>query len=333
MTQKRWIKIAAVTALLLVAGFIGVAAAQEKGTPTVIAIGSGPVGGGFNMIVMGVSKYWEKDLGITGQVVPATPKDSLLRFQAGRLDVFISNTAWYNAAYKGDPKMGFKSPAKDVRLMFHIYSNPYYVITLKNSGIRNIIDLKGKRVGSGAAQDIWEKIIGDKFEANGLKFFGNKPDFKKTWANFNDMARMLGDGTLDACVAMYEGLTPQPATQQLMQEKELRVVEWDPKIFKQFEGSYFPPTVLKKDALPFLEKDHHCFEAGVAAFACGAKVDEQLIYNLTKSMHQNLTQLANENPFWKYPVVYPETLTADYGVPYHTGAIKYWKEVGAWKGN
>jgi len=284
------------------------------------------------MIVMGLSKYWEKDLGITGQVVPATPKDSLLRFQAGRLDVFISPSSWYNAAWKGEEKMGFKDPIKDVRIMFHIYSNPFYVITLKKSGIKNISDLKGKRVGSGPAQDTWEKIIGDKFEANGLKFFGDNPDFKKTWANYSDMARMLGDGTLDACVAMYEGLTPQPATQQLMQEQELRAVEWDPAIFKKFEGAYFPPAVIKKELLPFLEKDHRCFEGGVAAFACGAKVDEKLIYDLTKSMHKNLNQLASENPFWKYPIKYPEIITADYGVPYHPGAVKYWKEAGLWKG-
>ena len=39
---------------------------------------------------------------------------------------------------------------------------------------------------------------------------------------------------------------------------------------------------------------------------------------------------ADENMFWKYPVVYPDILTTDLGVPYHPGAIKYWKEAGLW---
>ena len=41
-------------------------------------------------------------------------------------------------------------------------------------------------------------------------------------------------------------------------------------------------------------------------------------------------KMAEENPYLGYPKKYPEVLTYDSGLPYHPGAIKYWKEVRAW---
>ena len=69
----------------------------------------------------------------------------------------------------------------------------------------------------------------------------------------------------------------------------------------------------------------------MAAMVARDDVSEELVYQLTKSTHRNLKQLASENPFWKYPVQYPEMLTKDTGIPYHPGAIRYWKEIGIWE--
>ena len=64
--------------------------------------------------------------------------------------------------------------------------------------------------------------MGNKMEANGIPYNDNS---KMRIANFQDMAIMVGDGTLDACAAMLEGFTPQPATLRLMQEKEIVALE------------------------------------------------------------------------------------------------------------
>jgi len=302
----------------------------SKSFPKIIAVGSGPVGGGFNMIVVGISKYWEKDVGVTAQVAPGVAKQNLQRFAARRLDVMISPSTWMYAAWNAREDYGFTKPIRALRVMYYIYSNPYYVIALKKSGLTKISDLKGKRVGVGPNADAWDKMMGKKLEANGIKYFGKNPDIKKTFASYQDMAQMLGDGNLDACVAMFEGLVPQPATQKLMDEKDLVALEWDPAVFEKFKNDIFPPAIIKKELLPFLKKDHKCWEGGMAAMVARDDVNEDLIYELTKSTHKNLKQLAKENPFWKYPVEFPEILTRDMGVPYHPGAVKYWKEAGIW---
>jgi len=292
-----------------------------------IVLGSGPVGGGFNMVSVGIAKYWKKDLGITTNIIPGAMPSNLKKFANGKLTFAMGASSWARAMYEGN-KLIFGDPAKFARVMFHIYDNPWYVIALKSSGLRKISDLKDKRYGGGPNKRIWGSIMGNKMEANGVKYFDNS---KVSIANFQDMAIMVGDGTLAACPSMLEGFTPQPATQRLMQEKEIVALEWDPAVIEKFKNSMFNATVVKKETLPFLDKDLHTFTGGAGNFICRADVDEELVYKLTKTMHKNLQTLAAENPFWGYPAKIPEILTHDGGVPYHPGAIKYWKEAGMWK--
>ncbi len=297
-------------------------------TPKSVILGSGPVGGGFNMLSVGVAKYWKQDVGVTTNIIPGVLKANLVKFGKGKLDILLSAGGWYNAAYEGNSELGFKKPAKSLRVMFHIYSNPYYMIALKKSGLTKISDLKGKRYAGGPNKAVWGNLIGHKLEANGVKYFDNS---KMSVANFRDMAQMLSDGTVDACVTMLEGLVPQPPTQKLIQEKELIALEWDPAVIEQFKNDTFGQAVIKKELLPFLAKDHNCWQGGTAAFLARDDVDENLVYELTKAAHKNLEKLADGNPYWKYPIEFPEVLTWDGGIPYHPGAIKYWKEVGLWK--
>jgi len=327
MKTKKVVVLFAAICVIIAVGIMPLVASAAKPFPKMIAVGTGPVGGGFNMLTVGISKYWKKDLGITVNMVPAVIKHNLVRFGEGRLDVMLSASGWYNGGYEGKKEMGFEKPVRSLRAMFHIYSNPYYFIALKKSGLRTIADMKGKRYGGGPNKAVWGILVGHKLEANGVKYFDNS---KMSIANFRDMCQMLGDGTLDACVTMFEGLVPQPPAHKLMQEKELVALEWDPAVLEQFKNDTFGPAVIKKELLSFLEKDHHCWEGGMAVFIARDDVDEDLVYALTNSFHKNLNKLAAENPYWKYPVKYPEVLTFDGGIPYHPGAIRYWKEVGRW---
>lgn len=308
------------------------AGAEGKPFPKAVAVGSGSVGGGYNMVTMAVSKYWEKELGVTATVAPGVALQNLRRFGEGRLDLVVSPSPWNKSAYRGIEDMGFPEPIKELRIMFQIYPSPNYFIALKSSGLRKISDLKGKRVGCGPNEANWGRIVGDKFEANGLKFFGSDPDIKKVYASWQDMCRMLRDGNLDACASSCEGLGPQPATQELMHDKELVALEWNPDIFEKLKDNLFEPTVAKKELVPFLENDLQCFQGGIGTFVCRDNLDEEFIYALVRTAHQNLEKLAKDAPLhWGYSYKYPDILIGDQGIPYHPGAIRYWKEVGIWK--
>jgi len=322
--------------LTVIAAFVlftlgtGSVQAANESFPKVISLGTGSVGGGYNMVGVGAAKIWDKELGVKAKVAPGLSLSNLQRFAAGRLDTVVSPSSWGIAAYNGMEEYGFPKPIQSFRVLCYIFPDFFHFVTLKKSGLKNIGDLKGKRVGCGPKAATYDKIVGKRLEANGITYFGDNPAIKKTFSNYNDLARLLGDGNIDATIMGLSGVAPFPALQKLMEEKEIVALEWS-KSALDYEYPVFPVGVIKKELLPYLEKDHSCILGGIASIIVRQDFSDEFAYALVKSIHQNLPKIAEENPYWKYPTRYPEIMTYDSGLPYHPGAIKYWKEVGAWK--
>ena len=329
--RKNVLVLTAVFAFMLTTwGIIPVQAANES-FPKIVSFGTGAIGAAYNMVGVGAAKYWDKELGVKAKVAPGNAVGNLRRFDKGRLDMIVSPSTWGVTAWKGLKEYGFPKPIQGFRVLCYIYQDSFYFVSLKKSGLKNMADLKGKRVGVGTKAAVFDKIVGKRIEGNGLKYFGDKSDIKKTYASWQDMARLVGDGSLDACIGGMSGLAPHPAMRKLMEEKEIVALEWSEAARELNVDPVFPMTVIQKDLLPFLEKDHHCIMAGMASIVVRADFSDEFAYALIKTLHSNLPKLGEENPFFRYAVKFPEVLTFDSGLPFHPGAIKYWKEVGAWK--
>jgi len=302
----------------------------DSGFPKVVSLGTGAVGGAFNMVGVGAAKVWDRELHVKAKVAPGLALSNLRRFDKGKLDIVVSPSSWGNAAYLGLEEYGFPEPIQGFRVLCHVYPTIFHFVALKKSGLRKISDLKGKDVGCGPKAATYDKIVGKRLEANGIKYFGENPDINKRFANWNDMARLLGDGNLDACIMGASGLAPMPALQKLMEEKEIVALEWDQSVIENFKHPVFPTAAIKKELLPYLEKDHYSIQGGIASIIVRKDFSDEFAYALIQSIHKNIQEMAKTIPYWKYPVKYPEILTYDAGLPYHPGAIKYWKEAGVW---
>jgi TRAP transporter TAXI family solute receptor len=304
--------------------------AAEEPFPKILSFGTGGVGGAFNMVGVGIAKYWDKDLGIKAKIAPGLALGNLRKFGAGKLDMIVTPSTWDHAAWQGLEAYGFKEPIKNFRVLCGIYPTIFHFIALKSSGLKTVADLKGKRVNCGPKAATFDKILGGRIEANGLKFFGDKPDFKKMNTNWNDGNRLLADGNIDATLTGQSGLSPMPSTRKLMEEKELVALEWSDAALA-YKDPVFPVATIKGELLPYINKDFTSVNGGIGQIVVRADFSDALAYALTKVIYENLDKLAEENPFWRYSKEYPETLTADNGMPFHPGAVKYWKEAGVWK--
>ena len=97
-------------------------------------------------------------------------------------------------------------------------------------------------------------------------------------------------------------------------------------------GLYFklPFAFLEADNVQIIEDRIMRFDLDdIRVQVSGGKfyeVDAFVVYKITKSLHANKEKLAATHGVFKN--FHPETMNADFGLPYHSGAEKFFKEAG-----
>ena len=106
-------------------------------------IGTGFIGSSMHSLGTVLAKHMQKDLRMRVTARPYVgPSAFIPLINNGELEMGLSSMGEANAAYRGigtDPK-------KDVRAVARLFAMPFAFIVREDSDIRNIADLKGKRV-------------------------------------------------------------------------------------------------------------------------------------------------------------------------------------------
>ena len=142
---------------------------------------------------------------------------------------FVQNdiTFW---AYTGE--MMFKSPQLNLRAIAALYPEHVQLITTKNSGIKVIDDLKGKRVGVGAPGSGTEGDVRAIMQVAGLSYDDMKTDF----LDFGATTSRFKDNQIDAgfVVAGF----PTASVMDLATTKDITLLNFTPeyldKLVKEF---------------------------------------------------------------------------------------------------
>ena len=138
---------------------------------------------------------------------------------------------------------------------------------------------------------------------------------------------MLSDGKADA--AFMGGAIPIPAVTQLCASQDVVFVQLDkdaPEKLKAYP--FYFPVPVKADAYSDLSEDMVGLNVGNMQLITHEKVDEDVVYRLTKLMYENRAAIAEKHPAGK--ALNPKNAIRDTGVPFHSGAVKFYKEIGIW---
>ncbi len=241
----------------------------------------------------------------------------------GELDMGIAQSDLQSDAYKGEGKFAGKEPNKDLRSVFSLQPEAFTVVARADAGIKNFIDLKGKRVnignpGSGnrGTMEIMMKGMG-----------WTKKDFKLA-AELKpaEMSSALCDNKIDAYV--YTVGHPSGAIKEASTACDSVLVNVDGPVVDDLikKHSYYRMAVIPGGMYRGSAKDTTSF--GVAAtLITSAKVDEDVIYQVVKAVFENFDQFKKLHPAFaglKKEEMVKSGLTA----PLHKGAVKYYKEAG-----
>ena len=270
-----------------------------------------------------IANIWNtkiENMNVTAQATGASAENLRLISKGDAEFATVQNDVM-DYAYRGsDMFAGQKLP--NLASIGTLYPEVVQIAASKTSGIKSITDLVGKRVSVGDAGSGVEFNAKQILEGYGITF----DDIKKNNLSFKESAEGLQNGTLDACFVTAG--VPNAALQELAFTAGLILIPVDgveaDSICKKY--SFYTKTVIPAGTYKGTDVDTEAL-AIKATLAVSESLDEETVYQMTKALFSNLEELGAAHAKGKEVTV--KSAVTGISVPFHPGAMRYFKEVGA----
>jgi uncharacterized protein len=206
----------------------------------------------------------------------------------------------------------------------NLYPQYFQVAALADAKINSYADLKGKSLVTQPKGNTAEVLTGEILKLNGLSYQSlSKANFQ---ASYTDAVSMMKDG--HAQVMTLGTTAPASAVMDLASARDMKLVPVDEKTMAALkkENPGYNRLVIKAGTYPKQDKDVPVIGYSTHIVA-SCDLPEDVVYKMTKAMAANIdTMAAVVKPI---AGLTPKDMALDIGVPFHKGAMKYYKEVGA----
>ena len=309
---------------LAAALLLGTAAADAQ-QPKQLSIATGGTGGVYYPLGGGFGNILGKELpGVTATAqVTGGSVANLQLIGSGKADICFTqvDAAW--DAVNGLDK--FTSGKLPIRALAVMYPNYMHVVTVEGTGINKVEDLKGKRVSTGSPGSATEVFAFRVIEAAGLD---KDKDMTRERLGVAESVNAVKDKKIDAFFFVVglptSSITDLAATPNT-KIKILDHAQYLDKMIAKY-GNIYAAGIMPKTTYAGMDAD----SKGITVWnimAVNANTDEQLAYDLTRIMLEKQQDLA---------LVHKEALNIKVewqtsgraGIPWHPGALKYFKEKG-----
>ncbi|MCE1235500.1 MAG: TAXI family TRAP transporter solute-binding subunit [Hyphomicrobiales bacterium] len=313
-------KVRSMVAGLVALAFAATASVSARADEFVTVLTGGTSGVYYPMGVAIAKIYGEKIPGARPSVQATKASvENLNLLQQGKGELAFTLGDSLAAAWKGDEEAGFKAKLGKLRGVTAIYSNYIQIVASKDSGIKTLADLKGKRLSVGAPKSGTELNARAILAAAGLTY----ADLGKVeYLPFGESVELMKNRQLDATL-QSAGLGVA-SIRDLATSVDITVVE-------------VPKAVIDKAGAPFVAAEipagtYSKQDAPVATAAVvnylvtRADLPDDLVYQMTKAIYENLGELQAAHSAAK--AIKLENALVGMPVPMHPGAAKYLAEKG-----
>jgi TRAP transporter TAXI family solute receptor len=295
---------------------------KSSDLPRTAAIGTNPAGTGAHALGSGLAAVASKATPISGKVQPYNgPNAWMPLLQNGELEMGIINIldSYMAATGTGNYKKAFPS----VRVISGgVFPFTAGLLVRDKSDIKRVSDLKGKRMawdfGGHAINQTWQNAMMEMEEV--------KPTdvTQVRYSNLNDGIRGVVEGKNDATIsALGIGIVEEVNAMEPIRFLNLPNTENSNKILSKYGAS-----VVKSDPTTGVRGDTHVIGYPLQLVS-STQVSDKTIATLLKAWWDNLTELQTIHPLFKRWTKETQAIT-NFTVPYHSGAIQFYKEVGVW---
>lgn len=298
---------------------------QAHAAPSIrLSIVTGGTGGVYFPLGGGLAQLISKNIPgaqATAEVTSASV-DNMRLIGAKRADIAFTLADTAYDSFKG--LEAFRGNPVPIRTLTPIYNNFNHLVALEASGINTMADLKGKRVSVGSPGSGTEVTALRLLEAAGLD---PDRDIRKERLGVAESADALMDRKIDAF--FWSGGLPTAAVLYLATTPgvKIKLVPMDttiPALQKKYGSLYFRSVILKE------------FYPGSAANAPTVGVanlivvhqdfSTDLAYQITKLIYERRAELALSHK--EASNITTTGVAGRSPVPFHPGAIRYFKERG-----
>lgn len=249
-------------------------------------------------------------------------KANILDIADGIVDMAIVQNDVMDYAYNGTSLFESDGAIKSFSTLGAVYAEVCQVVARADSGIKTIADLEGKKVSVGDS--------GSGVEFNAQQILGaydiTFEDIDKQNLSFQASADALKDGKIDAffCTAG----APTVAITDLSTTTGIVLVEIDAEHLAKLQKDYgfYAAYTVPAGTYNGIDKDATTV-AVKATFIVSNDLSEETVYQLTKAIYENADDYSHE----KAKEMTLEYAVSSISVPFHPGADKYFREVGAIK--
>lgn len=298
-----------------------VAAPMSARAEDFINVLTGGTSGVYYPMGVALSKIYGEKIANVRPTVQATKAsvENLVLLQQGKGEIAFTLGDSLDAAWKGDEDAGFKTPLKKLRGITAIYPNYIQIVASKDSGIKTLADLKGKRLSVGAPKSGTELNARAILAAAGMSY---KDLGKIEYLPFAESVELMKNRQLDATL-QSAGLGVA-SLRDLSTSVEITVVE-------------VPAAVVDKAGAPFIKVSipANTYTGQTAAVPAAAVVNylvthegmkEETVYQMTKTIYDNLGDLVAAHSAARS--IKLESALEGMPIPLHPGAARYFKEKG-----
>ena len=306
--------------ITLAAAVLAMGGCTKKSLKSYI-LATGGTSGTYYPFGSAIAAIWNANIDGTNVTIQATgaSAENLRLISAGLADFGIVQNDVMDYAFHGSDM--FDASLPKLTAIGTLYPEVVHVATSKKSNIKTIADLRGKRVSVGDAGSGVEFNAKQLLESYGMTF----DDIQKSNLSFRESAEKIQNDTLDACF-VTSGV-PNAALEQLAFAAGLELLPIGEAEADRLCDKYgfYTKAIIPAGTYSGTDTDVAVL-AVKAMLAVNEALDTDTVYTMTRVLFESLDTLTEAHE--KGCEVSAAAAVTGVSVPFHPGALKYFKEIG-----
>jgi TRAP transporter TAXI family solute receptor len=285
---------------------------------------TGPQGGAWYPLGGAIAEILKKEIpGTTASVSPGAGIINVQGVDTARADIGFGNSVSTVDGLAG--REPFKSPVKNVRQLATLYMQYFQLVVLDDARIKSVPDLKGKSIAVQPRGNTGEQMTRELLQVYGLSY---KDLGKVSHVSYNDAVSLMKDGHAQAYALI--STVPAASVLDLASDRKIQVLSVPEDKFKELLkiNSGYARREIPKGTYPGVESPVEAFGT-YTHLMIRADLPDDLVYGITKALAKHVDSLGAVVKDVKGLTV--KEMAFDVGVPYHPGAMKYYREAGVLK--